>query len=48
MSQIIVTKAPIEGLYVIETTVHGNSRGYFMEMYNQCGDAGLWINMVVI
>lgn len=42
MSQIKVTKAPIEGLYVIEPTVHGDSRGYFMETYNyndmkECG-----------
>lgn len=35
MSQITVTKAPIEGLYVIEPTVHGDSRGYFVETYNQ-------------
>ena len=35
MGQIIVTKAPIEGLYVIEPTVHGDSRGYFTETYNQ-------------
>ena len=35
MSQIKVTKAPIEGLYVIEPTVHGDQRGYFMETYNQ-------------
>lgn len=43
MSQIKVTKAPIEGLYVIEPTVHGDSRGYFMETYNQrdMEDAGL-------
>ncbi len=34
MSQIKVTKAPIEGLYVIEPTVHADSRGYFMETYN--------------
>jgi len=34
MSQIKVTEAPIEGLYVIEPTVHGDSRGYFMETYN--------------
>ena len=31
MGQIKVTKAPIEGLYVIEQTVHGDDRGYFME-----------------
>jgi dTDP-4-dehydrorhamnose 3,5-epimerase len=35
MGQIKVTKAPIEGLYVIEPTEHGDSRGYFMETYNQ-------------
>ena len=35
MGQIKVTKAPIEGLYFIEPTVHGDSRGYFMETYNQ-------------
>ena len=35
MGQIQVTKTDIEGLYVIEPTVHGDSRGYFMETYNQ-------------
>lgn len=35
MGQIKVTKAPIEGLYIIEPTVHGDGRGYFMETYNQ-------------
>lgn len=35
MGQIRVIKAPIEGLYVIEPTVHGDSRGYFVETYNQ-------------
>ena len=30
MGQIKVTNAPIEGLYIIEPTVHGDSRGYFM------------------
>ena len=35
MGQIKVTQAPIEGLFVIESTVHGDSRGYFMETYNQ-------------
>lgn len=43
MGQIKVTKAPIDGLYVIEPTVHGDSRGYFVETYNQKDmlDAGL-------
>ena len=35
MGQIKGTKAPIEGLYVIEPSVHGDARGYFMETYNQ-------------
>ena len=35
MGQIQVTKTPIEGLYIIEPTVHGDSRGYFVETYNQ-------------
>ncbi len=35
MGQIKVTKAPIEGLYVIEPTIHGDSRGYFVETYNR-------------
>lgn len=34
MGQIKVSKCPIEGLYVIEPTVHGDDRGYFMEVYN--------------
>lgn len=48
MGQIKVTKCPIEGLYVIEPTVHGDARGYFMETYNQrdMEDAGL--NMVFV
>lgn len=35
MGQIKVTKSPIEGLYIIEPTVHGDERGYFVETYNQ-------------
>ena len=35
MGQIRVTRAPIEGLYVIEPAVHGDERGYFSETYNQ-------------
>lgn len=35
MGQITVTKCPIEGLYIIEPSVHGDDRGYFMETYNQ-------------
>ena len=48
MGQITVTKASIEGLYVIEPAVHGDSRGYFMETYNlkDMQEAGL--NMVFV
>ena len=35
MGQIRVEKCPIKDLYVIEPTVHGDDRGYFMETYNQ-------------
>lgn len=35
MGQIKVTNCMIKGLYVIEPTVHGDDRGYFMETYNQ-------------
>lgn len=43
MGQISVTKTPIEGLYIIEPSLHGDNRGYFMETYNQkeMHDAGL-------
>lgn len=35
MGQIKVEKTPIEGLYIIQPTVHGDERGYFSETYNQ-------------
>ncbi len=48
MGQIKVTSCPIEGLYVIEPTVHGDARGYFMETYNQkdMEEAGLNMKFV--
>lgn len=48
MGQIKVTQTPIEGLYVIEPTVHGDSRGYSMETYNQrdMEEAGLNMRFV--
>lgn len=50
MSQIKVQKnvGGIEGLYIIEPTVHGDSRGYFMETYNKrdMEEAGLNMNFV--
>ena len=48
MGQIKVTKAPIEGLYVIEPAVHGDSRGYFMETYNQRDFAEAGLNMTFV
>lgn len=50
MGQIMVEKnvGGIEGLCVITPTVHGDSRGYFMETYNQndMKDAGLDMSFV--
>lgn len=48
MSQITVTKCPIEGLYIIEPKVHGDDRGYFMETYNQRDMAEHGLNMVFV
>ena len=48
MGQIRVTKCPIEGLYVIEPTVHGDSRGYFVETYNQRDMEEAGLNMVFV
>ena len=48
MGQIKVTKCPIEGLYIIEPTVHGDQRGYFMETYNQRDMAEAGLNMVFV
>lgn len=48
MGQIKVTPCPIEGLYVIEPTVHGDSRGYFVETYNQKDMAEAGLNMVFV
>ena len=48
MGQIKVEKCPIEGLYIIETAVYGDNRGYFTETYNlkDMQEAGL--NMVFV
>lgn len=48
MGQIKIEKAPIEGLYIIEPAVHGDSRGYFMETYNQKDMEELGLNMVFV
>ena len=48
MGKIKVTSCEIEGLYVIEPSVFPDSRGYFMETYNQNDfkEAGLTMNFV--
>lgn len=48
MGKITVSKCPIEGLYVIEPTVFGDERGYFMESWNQkdMEEAGLNMRFV--
>lgn len=48
MGQIKVTKAPIEGIYIIEPKVYSDSRGYFMEAYNKKDfvEAGLDMDFV--
>lgn len=48
MGQITVTKCPIEGLYLIEPAVHGDSRGYFMETYNQNDMREAGLDMVFV
>ncbi len=48
MGQIKVTKCPIEGLYIIEPAVHGDSRGYFMETYNQNDMREAGLNMTFV
>lgn len=45
MGQISVSQSPIEGLYIIEPTVHGDSRGYFMETYNEKDMQAAGLNM---
>lgn len=48
MGKIQIEKAPIEGLYVIEPTVFGDNRGYFMETYNQADMAKAGLDMVFV
>lgn len=48
MGKIKVTTCEIEGLYVIEPTVFGDERGYFMETYNQNDMAEAGLNMVFV
>ncbi|HIX16044.1 MAG TPA: dTDP-4-dehydrorhamnose 3,5-epimerase [Candidatus Hungatella pullicola] len=48
MGKIKVTPCEIEGLYVIEPTVFPDSRGYFMETYNQNDFKEAGLNMVFV
>ena len=48
MGQIKVTKASIEGLYIIEPTVHGDERGYFVETYNQKDMCEAGLSMIFV
>ena len=50
MGQIKVTKdvGGIKGLCIIEPAVHGDSRGYFTETYNQRDMAEAGLNMVFV
>lgn len=48
MGQIKVTKCPIEGLYIIEPSIHGDSRGYFVETYNLRDMQENGMNMVFV
>lgn len=48
MGKIKVTKCAIEGLCVIEPSVFGDARGYFMETYNQRDMAAAGLNMVFV
>lgn len=50
MGQIKVEKnvGGIEGLYIIEPAVHGDSRGYFMETYNLRDMAEAGLNMTFV
>lgn len=48
MGQIKVEKTPIDGLYVIEPTVYGDERGYFVETYNQNDMLNAGLDMVFV
>lgn len=48
MGKIKVTPCPIEGMYVIEPTVYGDSRGYFFEAYNQADLAAAGLDLTIV
>ncbi len=48
MGTIKVQKCDIEGLYIIEPTVFGDDRGYFVETYNQKDMQAEGLNMTFV
>jgi dTDP-4-dehydrorhamnose 3,5-epimerase len=48
MGQIKVTKCPVEGLYITDTAVRGDSRDYFMETYSQRDMQVAGLNMIFV
>jgi len=48
MGKIKVTTCEIEGLCIIEPTVYGDERGYFMETYNQNDMAAAGLKMTFV
>ena len=49
MGQVkIVEETGIEGLKIVETTRHGDSRGYFMETYSQRDFGEIGINCTFV
>lgn len=48
MGKIKVTPCEIEGLYIIEPSVFGDERGYFMETYNQNDFKEAGLDMVFV
>lgn len=48
MGKIKVTSCDIEGLYIIEPSVFGDERGYFMETYNQNDFKEAGLDMVFV
>ena len=48
MAKIKVSGCEIQGVYVVEPTVFGDARGYFMETYNQREMAEAGLDMVFV
>jgi len=48
MGQITVNRTPIDGLYTILPTVHGDKRGYFTETYNERDMKEAGLDMVFV